>query len=264
MEIAKHHKELEQMGLSTLSSVKAFKGDLVKNHRGRRDILKITLPGAGGKTLFLKRNWKPYKKDGLGSLVRRGKVWSLSRQEWENSRALAAAGISTAELVAFGEDCGPLWERFSFLITAAARGNQTLDDFLRACRNAPERRRVFDSLAREIRRMHAAGLAWPDLFARHIFIDSELAPPRFCCIDMARLDRQQPLSMRLRARDLAALNLTSPLRFVSPRERLRFVWIYAGKLDRDLIERIGERTKRLLHRRKFRDFADAEGQGRSK
>jgi heptose I phosphotransferase len=257
IEIAKYHEQLKEIGLASLSQVKAFQGELVKNHRGRRDILRITLPGAEGKILFLKRNWKPYKKDGLGSLLRRGKVWSLSRQEWENSKALASAGLSTAEPIAFGEDCGPLWERFSFIITAAAHGTRTLDDFMRVCRGALERRRLFDALAGEIRRMHAAGLASPDLFARHIFVDTQSSPPRFCLIDMARVDRRQPLSSRLRARDLAALNLTAPMRFVSVRERLRFVRVYAGKLDRELVARIESRTRRLMRRSKFHEFAPA-------
>jgi hypothetical protein len=64
VEIAKHREDLEQVGLSTIPGAKAFRGELVKNHRGRRDILKISLPDSDGKVLFLKRNWRSYKKDG--------------------------------------------------------------------------------------------------------------------------------------------------------------------------------------------------------
>jgi hypothetical protein len=103
--------------------------------------------------------------------------------------------------------------------------------------------------------MHAAGLASPDLFTRHLFVDETATPPAFCFIDMARLDSGKPLSDRTRSRDLAALHVTSPLRFVSMRERLRFLRIYSGKPDRGLVKLIGQRAEHLLQRKKFADFA---------
>ena len=254
--VAKHQALLEKLGLSTLAGVKAFQGEVVKDHKGRRDIFRIKASTDDGRplVLFLKRSWKPYKKDGIASLLRRGKVWSISRREWENSKLLAAAGLRTAGLVAYGEECGPLWEKFSFILTEAAEGAQTVEQFLRECRDRARRRSVFDALARDIRKMHDAGLAAPDLFTRHLFVDDRAEPPQFCLIDMARLDRGQPLPARLRARDLAALNITSPLRFVSARERVRFLRQYAGRTDKPLARRIRRRVEYLLQRRKFRWF----------
>lgn len=254
--IARHEAVLKQLGLATLAQVRSFQGELVKNHRGRRDILRIRTNDAEGRplVLYLKRNWKPYKKDGVASLMQRGKLWSLSRQEWENTRALLDAGIPVALPVAFGEENGLLWEKFSFLLTEAATGSQTLAAFLKNCRERAVRRRVLDALAAEVRRFHDAGFATPDMFTRHIFVEAEAAPPRFCWIDMARLDRQQPLPLELRARDLAALNVTALLRFVSARERVRFLRLYAGGKDCGLFRAIGHRTGYLLRRKKFRDF----------
>ncbi len=250
--IAKYHDLLRQLGLDSLEAVRRFQGELIKNHKGRRDIFRVET-GAGRERLvfFLKRNWQPYKKDGLHSLCTRGEVWSQSRTEWENAQALARAGIGVAEPVAFGEDCGLLWEKFSFILTAAAPGDVTLDEFLRTCRDNAARRRVFDALAREIRRMHDAGLASPDLFARHIFLELG-REPRFCLIDMARLDRRKALPLKLRARDLAALHVTAPLRFVSARERMMFLREYGDA--RDLAPLIQARAGHLLTRRKFGEF----------
>ena len=253
--IAQHHELLRQLGLDTMGGVKQFNGELIKNHKGRRDIFRIhASAGLDGRqhVFFLKRNWQPYKKDGLHSLFTRGAVWSQSRVEWENSLALQRAGLTVAEPVAFGEECGPLWEKFSFIITAAARGEMTLQDFLSANTDRTERRRVFDALAREIRQMHDAGLASPDLFTRHIFL-ARGPEPKFCLIDMARLDRQRPLSARRRARDLAALHVTAPLRLVSARERLRFVTKYDG--DKELIRLVQQRARHLLQRKKFADYS---------
>jgi tRNA A-37 threonylcarbamoyl transferase component Bud32 len=252
--IAKHHELLRQLGLDTMEGVKTFKGELIKNHKGRRDIQRAPgiLPGFAGVTLYLKRNWQPYKKDGLKSLCTRGEVWSQSRVEWENSLALQRAGISVAELVAFGEECGLFWENFSFVLTAAARGEMTLEEFLRTEKQPNERQRVFDALALDIRKMHNAGLASPDLFTRHVFLQRG-AEPKFCLIDMARLDRRKKLSVKLRARDLAALNITAPLRFVSKEERQRFLDAYGR--DVELGGLIQERMKHLLQRRKFADYS---------
>ncbi len=231
IKIAKHGAALETLGLSTIDGVQRYQGELVKDHHGRRDILRIKLPDT---TLYLKRNWRPYKKDGLHSLLQHGAVWSIAKQEWENSRALQAAGMHIAGLVAYGEDCGPLWERFSFIITEAAPGRPLNESFQTV---APE------ALAREIRKMHDAGLFTPDLFARHIWVDGD----RFTLIDMARLDDGPA------ARDLAALNVTAPLRLVSPRHRIRFLKAYGAE---HLLPQIEARVRYLLKkRRKFADFS---------
>jgi hypothetical protein len=250
--IAKYHDLLRRLGLDSIEGVRSFQGELIKNHKGRRDILRVVSEtGRDSRVFFLKRNWQPYKKDGLHSLVTRGEVWSQSRVEWENAQALARAGIGVAEPVAFGEDCGLLWEKFSFILTASARGDATLDDFFRQCRDDAERRCVFTALARELRRMHDAGLASPDLFARHIFIERG-AEPQFCLIDMARLDRRKTLPAELRARDLAALHVTAPMRFVTKRERMRFLETYGDAHELEPL--IQERAEHLLKRRKFGEF----------
>jgi hypothetical protein len=98
-------------------------------------------------------------------------------------------------------------------------------------------------LAKEIRKMRDAGLFSPDLFTRHIFVDGD----RYTLIDMARLDDGPA------ARDLAAPNISAPLRFVSAKERVRFLHRYGG---RHLFRQIEKRVRYLLkRRRKFRDFS---------
>lgn len=261
--IAKHEALLARLGLATLDEVKRYSGELVKNHRGHRDIFRIRAGNVEGRelVLYLKRNLKPYRKDGLHSLMRNGRVWSMSRQEWENSRLLEQAGLRVPNLVAYGEECGLLWEKYSFLITEAAGGRQTLEQFIEECREPRLRRRVMDALAVEIRRMHNAGLASPDLFTRHLFVDTSRESPVFCLIDMARLDRDKRLSATRRARDLAALNVTAPIRFVSARERLRFLKRYAGTVDRKLIRLIARRVGHLLQRKKFRSYSASPDSG---
>jgi hypothetical protein len=257
--IAKYHDLLRQLGLDTIEGVKNFKGKMVKRRSGKRDIQQITLPNNHGPgiVLYLKRNWQPHKKDGLHSLVTRGEVWSQCRVEWENSLALQRNSIAIAEPVACGDECSPFWEKFSFILTEAAHGEMTLYDFIQTCPDSHERRRVLEALALWVRKFHDAGFASPDLFSRHIFLERGQAP-KFCLIDMARLDQKEYIPSKLRARDLAALNISAPMRFLAARARLQFLKIYGG--DDELQRAIVKRTAYLLARKKFRDFArqDAE------
>lgn len=54
-----------------IEQVKAYRGSLVKDYRGWRYIFRIAASDGTGQSieLFLKRNWKPRKKDGLASLM---------------------------------------------------------------------------------------------------------------------------------------------------------------------------------------------------
>jgi hypothetical protein len=259
MFVADHYKQtLAELGLTSLDRIKTCRGEPVTRHGDRREVIRLTADGNPPVTFFLKRSWHAHLKDGLASILRRGRVWSAARVEWDNSEAVARAGFPTAELVAYGEEIGPLKARFSFILTRSARGSQTLFDFLTTCHDPAERRRVLSELATRVRQMHAAGLYYPDLFSRHVFIDTSVSPPALSLIDVARLDRRKGGSDAMRARDVAALNASVPVRYASATERLRFLREYtgAGRADRRrFVGLIRKRMQHLLTRSKFRDFA---------
>jgi hypothetical protein len=252
--IEKYGPVLARLGLRTLEEFKNYEADVIQPDR--REVLRIEATDEDGRKLlfFMKRNWRSSKKNGLMSLLRRGRVWSLAREEWENFKTMQCAGLRTAALVAYAEECGPLWEKFSCLVTEAAIGPDNLEAFLQQTPSPGPRRRIFDALAREVRRMHEAGVATPDFWSRHIFFDATASQPVFCFIDLARLDVGQPLSRHARVRALASLNVSAPMRLVSLRERLRFLRLYAGRPDRKLVGEIKQRTERLLERNKYPEF----------
>lgn len=257
MLIERHHTLLEKLGLSTLDGVKSFQGEIIERIPGKRDVQRFRAKAESGRELvfYLKRHWRSDRKDALLSLLKQGHLWSVARVEWENARVLQAAGFHTAALVACGDEINLMGEKFSFLLTEAAAGPMTLDQFVRSGQDSTRTRHVLDSLARELQRLHQRGLSLPDLFARHIFFDPDAESIQFCFIDVARLVRRRNLSIPQQARALAALNVTAPLRFVSARERVRFLRVYAGEKElRPLVDRIASRTTRLLERKKYRDF----------
>lgn len=251
--IEQHHAWLRELGLHTLEGVKQFEGKIVERTPGRRDVLKIEAPRGDGLplTLFLKRHWKVNRMKSLLTFARRFRIESLASREWENAKRLQQAGFQTASLVARGEECGPLGESFSFLITERAAGSSSLEEFCQKCRDHQTRQRVFDALAFEVRRGHSAGMSMPDLFARHVFFSPEDEHPSFCFIDVARLETGRPLSPAQRTRSLAALNVSTPAISVSLVERLRFLRRYAGSADLKLFSLIRKRTGRLLQRRRY-------------
>jgi len=251
--IEQHQAWLRELGLHTLEGVKRFEGKIVERSPGRRDVLKIEIPRADGLplTLFLKRHWKVNRLKSLLTFARRFRIESLASREWENAKRLQRAGFQTATLVACGEECGLLGERFSFLITEQAAGSCSLEEFCQKCRDQQARQRLFDALAAEVSRMHSAGMSMPDLFARHVFFSPDAERPTFCFIDVARLETGQPLSLTQRARSLAALNVSTPGSRVSLAERLRFLRRQAGSADLKLFSLIRKRTGRLLRRGRY-------------
>jgi hypothetical protein len=67
--------------------------------------------------------------------------------------------------------------------------------------------------------------------------------------------------MSARVRALAALNVSAAVRFVSWRERLRFLRVYWGSVNEVLIGQIRKRTQRLQERKKYPDFLLASEAG---
>jgi tRNA A-37 threonylcarbamoyl transferase component Bud32 len=252
--IAQHQSILHKLDLASFEGVRRYTGPSFDDHSDLRDIHRIQTTDEHGRPLvfFMKRIHRTFRKDALRSLLAHGRVWSSARQEWENALLLEQAGIPVAPLVAYGEQLAMLRERFSFIITEEAPG-RCLDDFVRTCRDMPLRRRVFDDLARLVQRMHNAGLAAPDLFLRHVFVDTAGEAPRFHLIDMNRLDIGR-ISPKQRARDIAGLHVTAPLGTVSITERLRFLQTYAGSINRKLFHLIARRARHQLRKPRFQFF----------
>ncbi len=242
---------LEQLGLVGMDQIKSACGHLVKDQRGKRDVIRLL---AGGCTFYLKRVWKPKFKHGVEALLTQGRVRSQCGIEWDNLKLLRRHRFRTPELVAYGEEIIRLRERFSFILTRAAPGDMDLRDFVEQERDPRRRRAVLTALAKKVRRFHNAGFATPDLFARHLFIEWQGDQPYFTMIDLQRLDRRRRIGDRLRARDLAALNSSLPNHLVTPAERVRFLELYRGQRDRTFFRRVRRRMEHLLVRNKRLNF----------
>lgn len=252
---------LKNLNLDTLDRVMQFSATQIKDQRGRRDVLRvpITTPQGSHSSIFIKRLWKSRVKDALWSLIKHGSVWSKARTEFEFYKVLQSRDFATARPAAYGEICTPIGERFSCIITEGAPG-MPFDDWLLTNPPLAQRRAALRALGTWVRELHDAGIAFPDLFARHVFYDPHHAPgiSPFHLIDVARLDvKKHGVSTTLRIRDLAALCAGTPLRHCPLSDRLRLLKSYEpSRQTRQTLKRgIIVRMHTLLKRSKFADFA---------
>lgn len=255
MTIHRHEALLRRHGLDSLNAIRDLKVAPFKVYPGRRDVIRLKLESEAGQppvVLFVKRNWVPYPKHALASLVRFGRVIGFGEWEARNLLTLERHGISASPCVASGAEISGLNERFSFVISEAAPG-MALDDWLAEEPDDARRRTVSNALAAMLRRVHDHGFALPTLLARHVFVEFDpqdaASPPRLTLIDIDRLHWRPILPRRRRAKDLAHLQLSVPVRVATRTERIRFLYAYGRKMAKRLLPMIQGRAAYLLRRR---------------
>ncbi len=128
--------------------------------------------------------------------------------------------------------------RASYLISEALEDAQILSHFAlgregQARHGYARRKATSDALARELRRMHDAGIYTRDLQETNLMVEERGGSPRFYFLDLEDFRRAANVSHRQRMRNLVHLD-RSIGRFVSRAGRLDFLYAYLGrKLDRD-------------------------------
>ncbi len=266
-------------GLDTFEALFAYDGGRsIDGHRDR-SVVRLVLEDAQGRAvpLYLKREWNPK----AAMVVRRWLAAGLrpppsrSRREWQNLRALAARGTAVAEPVAMGEVRRAGFFKRALLLVREVPDAVNLAEYLAGFPAAPTPAEVRDrhALARElgafVRRMHDAGMAFRDLYAKHIFVrrspdDSGSFAPTL--IDAQRAHRFPHLSPHHRWRDLAALEATLRETPATRTDRLRFVLAYVRQshptaATREMMARVAARSDRLSGRgrdpRRFRTRHEA-------
>ena len=97
------------------------------------------------------------------------------------------------------------------LVLIAQVPGRALDELLEEKRLSPgEIRKLAEKLGMLVGRIHEAGFSYPDLYAKHVFVDFSGDETLLRFIDLQRVRRYPRLSSKLRAIDLAALNASVP------------------------------------------------------
>ncbi len=250
-----------EAGLCDFDAVWAIdEGTPAATHRDRSAV-EVRIERGEPRTFFVKRVGRAHVKHMVEAARAMERPVSKCRREWEAARALEEAGVAAAPMVALGERrLGP-WPLESFLVVEKLYGSEPLDEFLDSLAALPRRARAREvrALAKAVAdaaaRMHRAGLFHLDLYAKHIFVRRNGGVFVINIIDLQRMRRGGGLAAAVR--DLAALNVTVPLRTATPRTRLRFLAEYArragrrGGALRRLARGVVARSLRISRRKKF-------------
>jgi len=239
-------------------------GRFVDGHRDR-NVVRLVLKASDGQevAIYLKREWNPK----IALLVRR---WlsnifrpppSRSRREWQNLKALADRDIAAAEPVALGEYRRGGFFKRALLAVREVPQAINLAEYLQGFpdRPAADQVRSKHALAREVgafvRRMHDSGMAYRDLYAKHIYVSPSEPGGSFrpTLIDAQRAHRFPHLSPHHRWRDLAALTVTTRFAACTATDRLRFILAYTRQTRltpgaKEMIARVSKRTGKLSGR----------------
>jgi len=211
-------------------------------------------------SLFLKFYTQPGVTRRLHAwLQRRGTAMSHELSMLDKT---AAAGIRAPAPIAVGHL--PHGFRYlTFLLMTAIEGYTSLEDIMftpegQALAARPHRSLLTQSLARLVRQMHEGGIHNPTLYTRHLYIRlNSVGLEDLALIDMERA-RSGRISPERRARDLAALLLTSSPD-VRRTDSVRFLRCYLGpRHDRLAMKWLWRRTASIVQakrsERRFKQY----------
>lgn len=142
-------------------------GDCLSSHQ-RGQTWRLRLPD--GRTIFLKRDSFTMFKEILTDLCHGRRPEPLSLKERLGLSLAAAVGIRVPEPLAWGQRRrGGLPFRGVLVMTELA--GKPLDKCLACLSDSPKRREILRAVGATVGKLYRAGLSWPDLMPKHVFID---------------------------------------------------------------------------------------------
>jgi Lipopolysaccharide kinase (Kdo/WaaP) family len=189
---------------------------------------------ADGSAVFIKRSAARSRVAGLSQIAR----GSRASRSLRGAKILTESGFHCAQPLAAMNAIESGAVRASYLISEALRNAQLLSHFALGRAGEPRhgyarRKSVSDALARELRRMHEAGIYTRDLQETNIMVENIAGALRFYFLDLEDFRRVSIVPRRRRMLNLVHLD-RSIGRFVSRAGRLDFLYGYLGReLDRD-------------------------------
>ncbi|MBL7139872.1 MAG: hypothetical protein ISS74_03100 [Planctomycetes bacterium] len=252
---------LQAAGLDTFDALfQAAEGRQVDGHRSRGvSRIEVGREPDGPVGIYVKRFWGRAARPRWRDLLRLRRPMTPARYECVASQRLLQAGVEVARPVAWGasRDAGQPRALVAFREVEGPSLAEWLDRQPAAgCitgLDARHRRSLAEALGHAVRRIHEACFSYPDLYAKHVYVeDADTVYPRIVLIDVQRLRRLWPWR---RVRDLAALHVSTEGSGVRRTDRLRFLRAYLGGSP------TSRRARRLI-RRVERKAAQMPGRGR--
>jgi len=226
----------ESLGLTSIDAIFSFNAgknlhkDNLAEYRSRLQFE----TGQPPKTIFLKRYDRPPILTQIRNWLACRSRKSLGYLDFDSAEKLSAMGINTPKTIAYGQQRGIFFEKRSFIATEKIPNAESLERKLPHYFNAPPapenlklRRNFIAQLGIFVGKFHKTDYRHRDLYLSHIFYNNK---GQFYLIDLSRAFKPILLAERYRIKDIAQLNYSSPRRYFSKTDRLRF---YKAMTDRD-------------------------------
>ena len=247
---------LGQAGLDSIDAVFAFEGDknLAKANLAEHRTRILFRLDSTGRRYYLKRYDRTPWGDQIRGWVDHLRRASMSAFDREPAKNLAAVGIKTAKVIAYGEQWSGLFEKRSFVITEEIADAESLEKRLPSyfydstpTENVERKREFICKLADFARRFHETDLRHRDFYLCHIFLTTD---EEFYLIDLHRTFKPMLFDERFRIKDITQLYYSAPGDVISRADRLRFFKRYLGRerlsrADRAFIRKLKSRAWRM-------------------
>lgn len=232
----------ERHGLTTFAAIAGRPLESIARQVGERVTGRFSLGDDRwqSRAFFLKRHGPPRWRERFKAWLRLTRPVLGARAEWQAMLWFQELAIPAPRPVVLGESQGE-----SFTIATAIEPHTRLDHWWEdpardaEWRNSMCRRQWVIRLARQVRRLHAAGLHHQDLYLCHLLLTPD-RPEEITIIDLGRVRRHRSLPLRWIIKDLSQLHFSSPRATLT--ERLRFLREYLGRhlnsADRSLVARV--------------------------
>lgn len=168
MEISPRWQDvLRGAGLESFAKLMAFQGDWRVSHHKQRDAHKVVLPD--GRAVFLKRNFSTQIKHILADIMVARRPEPLVVKEARAICLAAAAGVTTPDIIVSAQRRRWFGPHQGVLLLTELPG-EPMDIWLaRSDRSAD----ALVGAGEAIARLYRAGLSWPDLLPKHVFLSAD-------------------------------------------------------------------------------------------
>jgi tRNA A-37 threonylcarbamoyl transferase component Bud32 len=249
-------------GYKTFNSFFKYNSGEIINEKGKRNVQSLTIRRQGAATtVFVKRFNYPHFKDLVGSYITLGRILSQAAMEWENANFLLSKDIGTYKPVCFGEKTILGIERKSFFVSERIEG-QCLTDFVGenwSKISRQQKEELMAELGRFVRKIHDAGINFPDLYVWHIYLNDNRQSGKidFSIIDLHRM-QQNVTELKKQIHNLGRFKYSMLDKYFDESLYKIFIESYAG-VDRledadELAAKVIKYSHRLLGKRNQKNY----------
>ncbi len=232
---------LQALGLSTFDDVMNLSGGELVSEHAHRDTVRIDVDLADGPwRLFLKRDYAVPAKHIREDLLSGRRPAAQPIREWRAIEQCERRALPAMRRLACGQRTRLGLPRQAWLLVEAVPATETLDEALRRvsrdrddARATRQRTALGCAVGRLMARIHGAGLAWPDMVAKHVYVAwrHDVDPPRWDLhlIDLERLTAGADETTH--RRDIERLFRSLIGHGLRGSDMLRFARAYAGRME---------------------------------